>query len=102
MGVTAFGIAVIVMTIRSKTAWEWYATSLAAPASLLGVMLAQHEIFAVVRFGRLLCFPVALLAVPYVDDFTIDKWRWIACASVALLLASQLAFAWYMAREFFA
>jgi hypothetical protein len=100
-GVTALGVAVIVMTIRSRTSWKWYATALAAPTALLGVILNQHEIFAVVRFGRLLCFPLALLAARYLDDVRVDRWRLGAGASVAILLGSQLAFAWYIAREFF-
>jgi hypothetical protein len=100
-GVTTLGVAVIVMTIRSRASWKWYATALAALAALLGVVLNQHEIFAVVRFGRLLCFPLALLAARYLDDVRLDRWRLGAGASVAILFGSQLAFAWYIAREFF-
>lgn len=101
-GITALGVAVMVAAIRSRASWKWYATALAAPAALLGVILNQQEIFAVVRFGRLLCFPLALLAAPYLDAVRMDRWRLAAGASVAILLGSQLAFAWYMAREFFA
>jgi hypothetical protein len=101
-GITALGVAVMVAAIRSRASWKWYATALAAPAALLGVILNQQEIFASSGFGRLLSFPLALLAAPYLVAVRMDRWRLAAGASVAILLGSQVAFAWYMAREFFA
>lgn len=78
--------------------------SLAAAAVILLLALAlnQHEIWAVVRFSKILLIPLILFREK-LFGFVPPKWRTPALAVVvAGGFLTQIAYAWYMASVFYA
>ena len=88
------------------------AAGLAASVLLLAVALNRQEIWALVRFGRVLAAPVGWLAItttfrlrasaPLRSPGSPDRRtrRLLDGLALTLLIASQLAYAWYMARVY--
>jgi len=78
--------------------------SLAAAAIILLLALAlnQHEIWAVVRFSKILLIPLILFREK-LFGFVPSRWRTPALAAVvAGGFLTQIAYAWYMASVFYA
>jgi hypothetical protein len=77
--------------------------SAAIPAGILGmaILLNQHEIWAVVRFSKILILPAILLR-DSLFGFVPQCLRWPALwALIVAGFLSQIAYAWYMSTVFF-
>jgi hypothetical protein len=77
--------------------------SAAIPAGILGmaILLNQHEIWAVVRFSKILILPAILLR-DSLFGFVPQRLRWPALwALIVAGFLSQIAYAWYMSTVFF-
>jgi hypothetical protein len=104
---TAVYILVRVSTDRTAPGnmRDWYRKifSILIPAVVLGmaVVLNQHEIWAVMRFSKILIMPLIL----YRDrlfGFVPPRFRMpVLCALIGFGFLTQIAYAWYMANVFF-
>lgn len=104
---TAVYILVRVLTDRTapENVRDWYRKifSILIPAVVLGmaVVLNQHEIWAVVRFSKILILPLIL----YRDrlfGFVPPRFRMpVLYALIGFGFLTQIAYAWYMANVFF-
>jgi hypothetical protein len=95
----ALAWASIRASTRAERPYAGYAAAISVAILVLCLSLNQHEIWAAVRFSRVLVLPIGwslLIAHP------VRSWAPRALRPVAAfaLLASQLAYAWYMARVF--
>ena len=105
LGITGASILVGILAWRlpSDNPAKWYMLVVPAAVLVLMVVLNEHEIWASVRFSRLLAIPLvwlsgnAILAAINRSDLL----RYSSITVVALLLGSQFAFAYYMAEGFF-
>lgn len=106
-GIILIGFACVsVFTIYAslKLKYENYHYGLAVSFAVLFLFLIlnQNEIWAAMRFGRLMVIPLTFIASTH-GGFR-EKFRWNSPASIAtwsILLLSQFAYAWYMATVFF-
>lgn len=108
VGVAALAAVLTWTSARAERPYAGYGAAIALAILLLCLALNRHEIWAAVRFSRMLVLPLgwSLLvsgAPQRVRDYR-DGHRWVSGAArpllAAALLASQLAYAWYMARVF--
>lgn len=68
---------------------------------ILFLILNQREIWAAMRFSRLLVIPLVLISSNR-DSFGKHlRWSLLATVVFSMLFLSQLAYAWYMARIYF-
>lgn len=90
------------MSVKLKYEYSHYGIVISLATLILFLILNQHEIWAAMRFGRLLAIPLALIANSNITLKKISRWRSpIAIVFLLFLLLSQFAFAWYMACVFF-
>ncbi len=99
-----FGItgATLIATFARRSGYFYYGVAISSAILLLFLILNQHEIWAAMRFGRLLVIPLAFL----ISSTSPPRNRlWMNPLLVALLLtflfASQFVYAWYMASVYF-
>ena len=73
------------------------------PAVLLGlaVVLNQHEIWAVVRFSKILILPMILYRDSLFGFIPLRFRKPVLLALIGLGFLTQIAYAWYMANVFF-
>jgi len=106
-GVIVLGVALLALAVLLK-AWlfaddgetKWYSSAVALSVILSVLILNEEEIWAIVRFGRLLAVPLAMLYGTLLIR-ALRSNRGSVCGlglGIAALFCSQLAFAYYMAR----
>lgn len=97
----AISVASLYMSVRLKYRYSHYGIAISAAVLILFAVLNQYEIWAAVRFSRLLVIPLMLIANSH---FRIKKVAWRSfpvVITLLLLFLSQFAYAWYMARVYF-
>jgi hypothetical protein len=90
------------MSFKFKYEYFHYGVMISLATLILFLILNQHEIWAAMRFGRLLVIPLAFIANTNVTLKKISWWR--SPGTIAFLLflfLSQFAYAWYMAHVYF-
>jgi hypothetical protein len=101
-GLAALSAVLLYFTYRFKTDPYRQGIALSAVVLIMFLALNEIEIWAGVRYGRLLVLPLVWLIG---QRYALTTRGWLAKAVIAcllaLLLASQFAFAWYMARVYF-
>ena len=76
---------------------QLYALALLVPIALLCVVLNRDEIWAVVRFGRIIVLPALIVSSPLLDLWLrLKSNRTVVWTIFALLIASQFAFVYRM------
>ncbi len=69
---------------------------------LLFIVLNQHEIWAAVRFSRLLTIPLILIInQKFGTNLSFSRYRLLIFPLLILLFVSQLAYSWYMAKIYY-
>ena len=106
-GLLVFGLAVIALAVI-KRCWalprdhetKWYSIGIALAVLLLILVLNEREIWASVRFGRLLAVPLTILFGTMVIDAVKTRQAAIYGVSLAVLglFLSQVAFGYYLTR----
>ncbi|WP_298002675.1 MULTISPECIES: hypothetical protein [Anaerolinea] len=97
-----FTFSLLVIQVQKKSVYSPYGVALILGVALLFVFLNQSEIWAAVRFSR-------LLVIPFVGIFaSFPEWRnallskpWLVVMVLVGLIASQFVYAWYIARVYF-
>ena len=90
------------LSVRLKYEYFHYGIMISLAVLTLFLMLNQDEIWAAMRFGRLLVIPWAFIANTKIALKKISWWNSPAIITfLVLLFLSQFAYAWYMARVFF-
>jgi hypothetical protein len=78
-----------------------YGAAISLAVLILFLVLNRYEIWAAMRYSRLLVIPLMLIANTYARARRFD-WRSPAIlACLSILFASQFAYAWYLAVVFF-
>ena len=102
LGVALLALAVILRArlLPGDNETKWYSLAVALAVLLLVLVLNEREIWASVRFGRLLAVPLTMLYGTMVISNVTTSRRLIYGVAPALLILffSQLAFGFYMAR----
>ena len=96
-------VGIVAWRLPSENRAKWYMLAVPAAVLALVVILNEHEIWAAVRFSRLLAIPLAWLFGKLVLDAfkTSTNLRYSSTTLLALLFGSQFAFSYYMAKGFF-
>lgn len=96
-------IVSLIVSIRNTEIRLKWPISISLAVFLLFVILNQHEIWAAVRFSRLLVLPLilGLSQISKLRHVNIILSKPVLIVSFSLLFASQIVYAWYMARIFF-
>lgn len=99
-----FCLYTMYISYRMNTAEAWYGFAIALSIFLLCALLKQNEIWAALRFGRLLILPLVWLAAKSQTIMELSYRTKFALVMLVSLIwfASQFAFAYYMAYFFFA
>lgn len=101
-GFACVPIVAIYMSLRLKYEYFQYGLAISLAVLLLFLTLNQSEIWAAMRFGRLLAIPLMLLADTNLKFRKIAWWNSTVTAVVlSMLFLSQFAYAWYMAVVYF-
>lgn len=89
--------------IKSKPI-RWYSLAILCATLLLCVTLNQNTIWAALRFSKLLALPLVWSLAERLPVMSTTRPRAMALIGVLLLilLATQFAYAWYIARVFYA
>ena len=101
-GVAFLAIAVMIQSWRSPKDDDrrWYALAIGAAIIALVSLLNEHEIWAIVRFGRLLAIPLAWyygpLLLANLDRIPMARSGLIGALSI--LVVSQFAFGYYISH----
>jgi hypothetical protein len=97
-------ITAATLIFRSFHLKFWLGASISFSILLLGIFVNQYEIWAMVRFGKVLVFPLAFVLSHYAVRFNLSNVLTPLSFRILLLLclASNFAFGYYMAVSFFA
>ncbi len=90
------------MSVKLKYEYFHYGIVISLAVLILFLILNQGEIWAAMRFGRLLVIPLALIANTKIAFKKISWWSFPAIFAFLFLFLSQFVYAWYMARVYFA
>jgi hypothetical protein len=94
--------ALIYINYRTKPMFFQYGMVISIAVLTLFVLLNRYEIWAAVRFSRLLILPIIWLMGYRSNLSKSPVLSWPIIATLALMsLASQFAYAWYMAKVYF-
>jgi len=93
---------VFILSWRGRAATRGYSLAITVGTAIFLATLTHREIWAALRFSRLLILPLLWLATERLGD---ERPAWPRMAAVmpmiGVLLATQFAFAYYMARYYF-
>jgi hypothetical protein len=98
-------VAVVFLTAVATTYGSlrrgfWTGAALALPIVLMACIINQYEIWAVVRFSRVLIIPVSMLLLDAGRARAVDRLGFYA-ALLAACFISNLAYGYYVSRAFF-
>ncbi|WP_322507432.1 hypothetical protein [Anaerolinea sp.] len=101
-GFFLFTILLLVLQWRIKPLNSSYGTALAVGVLILFVFLNQSEIWAAVRFSRLLVIPLMgiISSSQKLQNTFLSKPNWVLLLLLVALM-SQFVYAWYIARVYF-
>mgnify|MGYP007072840416 CR=1 FL=1 len=103
LGFVSISILALGINIRSTSNFRLLGIGISISVLAYFLILNQHEIWAAVRFSRLLVLPLAIgLPAAVANQLSDRKYQIGIVACLVLLFASQLAYAWYVAKVFFA
>jgi hypothetical protein len=95
-------LTVLLLTLRFKYTYYYFGAAIATVIFLLFIVLNQHEIWAAVRFSRLLAIPLLLLiSYKFITKLSFLQNRVYVYFSLFLLFISQIAYSWYMAKIYY-
>lgn len=97
-------LAVLILSVKNKTDHYVYGLFLSIGSMMLFIFLNQHEIWAAIRFSRLLILPLAFIIRRKQIDIAAYwmSFRVLLIIFVLFLYASQFAYAWYIVKVFYA
>jgi hypothetical protein len=78
----------------------WTGAALSIPIVLMACVINQYEIWAVVRFSRVLIIPIAMLLLAGGRARLVEH-RWLYAALFTVCLISNFAYGYYVSRAFF-
>ncbi|PKO09644.1 MAG: hypothetical protein CVU40_10140 [Chloroflexi bacterium HGW-Chloroflexi-2] len=92
----------VYLWIKKPSHWQ-IGIAVCLSVFILSISLNQHEIWAAVRFGRLLVIPLAFVFPLLIEKISLSKKveKTIIYTILFLLYVSQFTFAYYMAKIFF-
>lgn len=89
-------------SFRKKTPFYLFSIAITASILIAFLILNQSQLWAAVRFGRLLVLPLMWNIRPNLSlRFSQSSNMLMAALALILLVASQFAFSWYMASVYF-
>jgi hypothetical protein len=89
-------------SIKIRYPLNYYGVAISTSIIILFIVLNQHEIWAAIRFSKLLAIPISLILLYHFKfDQVLNKYKYISLLSILLLLASQFIYSWYMATIFY-
>jgi hypothetical protein len=94
-------LTAVVTAFGSLRRGFWTGLALSLPIALMAIVINQYEIWAVVRFSRVLIIPIAMLLLDGGRAHPIDR-PGLYAALFAACLISNLAYGYYVSRAFFA
>jgi hypothetical protein len=95
-------ILLLFMNYKVRPSFFRYGIAICAASLSLFVFLTHYEIWGAVRFSRLLVLPLIwLIGYLYRNKLPIRLYTPLAGFILLILLSTQFAFAWYMAKVFF-
>jgi hypothetical protein len=101
-GFACLSVFTIVAGIRLKVQGLAYSLAISLAVLILFLLLNRYEIWAAMRYGRLLAIPLMLIANTSVSLRTKNWWSSpVMIAGLSVLLLSQFAYAWYAAIVYF-
>ena len=103
LGFFAVSTGAIWMAVRNKGALRGWSLGIAIAICLLFLVLNQNEIWAAVRFSRLLVIPLA--GISPLAQTRLEESRTFMIFVISLLITlflSQFFYSWYLARVYFA
>lgn len=101
-GFAAISAFATYMSIKLNYKYSYYGITISLAILILFFILNQHEIWAAMRFSRLLVIPLAFIANTNPTFKKLSWWRSPATITFLLsLLLSQFIYAWYIARVYF-
>jgi len=102
-GVVTFAVILATLSIRQKAPEYLTGAGICASLALWWLVLNQVEIWSVARFSRLLVLPLVWVSSRHFSALPRSPgWRAAMLAGLAGLVLSQFAYAWYMAKVFYA
>jgi len=96
-------ISALVFYLSAKLKYEYfhYGMMISLAILFLFLVLNQGEIWAAMRFGRLLVIPLAFIANAKMEFKKVMRWSPPIIIALLILFLTQFAYAWYMARVYF-
>lgn len=95
-------LGVLFFTLKFKYPFYVYSTAVSTFVLLLLIVLNQYEIWAAVRYSRLLTIPLVLTVNHKLGaNLSFSRYRAFICSLLILLLASQIVYSWYIAKIFY-
>jgi len=103
IGFMAIGMAALILNLKSRIEFRYWGLAISLGILALFLILNQHEIWAAVRFSRLLVIPLAIgLPASAARLFTHKHSLAMIVTVLCLFFLSQFAYAWYVAQVFYA
>jgi hypothetical protein len=98
LAVLLLAATTLVLSVRRRFA---FGILFSLPVAAMAVLINQYEIWAVIRFSRVLVLPLAyFMPAPELTGPLAGRVGWVSLALVAFFL-TNVAFGYYMARVFF-
>jgi len=96
-----FSAFIFYLSTRLKYAYFHYGMVISLAVLFLFLALNQHEIWAAMRFSRLLVIPLAFIANVKMEFKKELRWSLPIIITLLLLFLTQFAYSWYIARVYF-
>ena len=100
VAIASLATVVMLICLRSSTPGARPGAAIALSVLLLAVILNRWEIWAAVRFSKLLVLPCIWCMRDFRPRIFADERLW--AGTLTALVASQFVYAWYIARVFYA
>lgn len=95
-------VGAVFANIKLPSIFRYWGIAIALGVLALFVVLNQMEIWAAVRFSRLLIIPLAIGLSRYINGWVSNKNHTALIAlAMVILFISQFGYAWYIARVFY-
>ncbi|MEQ1638186.1 MAG: hypothetical protein ABL903_16015 [Methylococcales bacterium] len=102
MSFALLAVGTIFLSNQHKYQNYFYGIAISLAVLLLFILLNHYEIWAAARFSRLLAIPLVLSVAKMVQDNPSKQLSGVITVLFLILFLSQFAYAWYMARIYFA